>query len=145
MVHAFNSTAQEAEAGGSLNVRPAWSVEPVPGQSGLHRETLSQKQTNTNLIWRGLAPLRCRGLERWLSFKSTYCFCRGPEFGSQHLHQACILGTSQQPVIPATWIQHTNTYIHSYIPVLYGYLNTYALSLLVLFVLYKIGVACRLS
>jgi hypothetical protein len=83
VVHAFNSTAQEAEAGGSLNVRPAWSVEPVPGQSGLHRETLSQKQTNTNLIWRGLAPLRCRGLERWLSFKDTYCFCRGPEFGSQ--------------------------------------------------------------
>lgn len=33
-VHAFNSNAQEAEAGGSL-----W----VKGQSGLHSETLSQQ------------------------------------------------------------------------------------------------------
>ena len=30
VVHAFNSSAQEVEAGGSLNVRPAWSIEKVP-------------------------------------------------------------------------------------------------------------------
>ena len=33
---------QEAEAGRSLSLRPAWSTERIPGQPGLHRETLSQ-------------------------------------------------------------------------------------------------------
>jgi hypothetical protein len=33
----------EAEAGRSLSSRPAWSIEGVLGQPGLHRETLSQK------------------------------------------------------------------------------------------------------
>ena len=27
----------------TMSSRPAWSTEQVPGQSGLHRETLSQK------------------------------------------------------------------------------------------------------
>jgi hypothetical protein len=27
-----------------VNLRPAWSTECVPGQPGLHRETLSQKR-----------------------------------------------------------------------------------------------------
>jgi hypothetical protein len=44
VVHAFNPSTQEAEAGGFLSSRPAWSTEQVPGQPGLHRETLSQKQ-----------------------------------------------------------------------------------------------------
>ena len=34
----------QAEAGGSLSLRPAWST--VPGQPELHRETLARKQTN---------------------------------------------------------------------------------------------------
>jgi hypothetical protein len=34
---------QEAEAGGSLSLRPTWSTEWVPGRPELHRETLSQK------------------------------------------------------------------------------------------------------
>ena len=49
IAHAFNSSAQEAEAGGSLRSRPAWSTEQVPVQPGLCRETLTQnktKQTN---------------------------------------------------------------------------------------------------
>ena len=33
----------EAEAGGFLSSRSAWSTKWVPGQPGLHRETLSQK------------------------------------------------------------------------------------------------------
>jgi hypothetical protein len=33
----------EAEAGASLSLRPAWSTEKIPGQPGLHRETLSGK------------------------------------------------------------------------------------------------------
>jgi hypothetical protein len=43
MVHTFNPSTWEAEAGGSLSSRPAWSTEWAPGQPGLHRETLSQK------------------------------------------------------------------------------------------------------
>jgi hypothetical protein len=42
-VHAFNPSTWEAEAGGFLSSRPAWSTEWVPGQPGLHRETLSRK------------------------------------------------------------------------------------------------------
>jgi hypothetical protein len=36
----------EAEAGGFLSSRPAWSTEWVPGQPGLHRETLPRKNKN---------------------------------------------------------------------------------------------------
>jgi hypothetical protein len=43
VAHAFNPSTWEAEAGGSLSSRPAWSTEWVPGQPGLHRETLSWK------------------------------------------------------------------------------------------------------
>jgi len=38
----------EAEAGGFLSSRPAWSTKWVPGQPGLHRETLSWKTKNNN-------------------------------------------------------------------------------------------------
>jgi hypothetical protein len=41
--HAFNPSTWEAEAGGFLSSRPAWSTKCVPGQPGLHRETLSRK------------------------------------------------------------------------------------------------------
>jgi hypothetical protein len=43
VAHAFNPSTQEAEAGGFLSSRPAWSTEKVPGQPGLYRETLSRK------------------------------------------------------------------------------------------------------
>jgi hypothetical protein len=39
VAHTFNPSTWEAEAGGFLSSRPAW----VPGQPGLHRETLSRK------------------------------------------------------------------------------------------------------
>jgi hypothetical protein len=44
VVHTFNPSTWEAEAGGFLSSRPAWSTKWVPGQPGLHRETLSQKK-----------------------------------------------------------------------------------------------------
>ena len=44
VAHAFNPSTREAEAGGFLSSRPAWSTEWVPVQPGLHRETLSQKR-----------------------------------------------------------------------------------------------------
>jgi hypothetical protein len=40
VVHTFNPSLWEAEAGGFLSSRTAWST----GQPGLHRETLSQKK-----------------------------------------------------------------------------------------------------
>jgi hypothetical protein len=43
VVHTFNLSTWEAEAGGFLSSRPAWSTEQVPGQPGLHRETLFRK------------------------------------------------------------------------------------------------------
>ena len=50
MAHAFNGGTQEAEAGRSLSSRPAWSTERVPGQPGLHRETLSLKKKKNNCL-----------------------------------------------------------------------------------------------
>jgi hypothetical protein len=43
VAHTFNPSTWEAEAGGFLSSRPAWSTEWVPGQPGLYRETLSRK------------------------------------------------------------------------------------------------------
>jgi hypothetical protein len=48
VVQAFNPSTQESEAGSSLSWRPARSTERVLGQSGLHKETLSQKTTHTH-------------------------------------------------------------------------------------------------
>lgn len=47
MARTFNSGTLEVEAGRSLDSRPLWSTEYVPGQLGLHGETLSQKQNET--------------------------------------------------------------------------------------------------
>ena len=44
VAHSFNPSIQEAEAGGFLSLRPAWST--VLGQPGLYRETLSRKTKN---------------------------------------------------------------------------------------------------
>jgi hypothetical protein len=41
--HAFNPSTREAEAGGFLSSRPAWSTKGVPGKPGLHREIVPQK------------------------------------------------------------------------------------------------------
>jgi hypothetical protein len=51
VVHAFNPSTWEAEAGRSLSSRPAWSTEWVPGQPGLHRETLSRKTKKKKIIY----------------------------------------------------------------------------------------------
>jgi hypothetical protein len=53
VAHTFNPSTRETEAGGFLSSRPAWSTKWVPGQPGLHRETLSQKnqKTTTTKTW----------------------------------------------------------------------------------------------
>jgi hypothetical protein len=94
VAHAFNPSTQEAEAGRSLSSRPAWSTEWVPGQPGLHRETLSrktkqnktkQKQTKQNkkVLWDHL-----KLCSQWngSTSKSTGCSSEGPEFKSQQPH-----------------------------------------------------------
>jgi hypothetical protein len=44
VAHTFNPNTLEAEAGGFLSLRPAWSTECVPEQpGGLHGKNLSQK------------------------------------------------------------------------------------------------------
>ena len=42
VAYAFNPSTWEAESGGFLSLRPAWSIEWVPGQPGLYRDTLSR-------------------------------------------------------------------------------------------------------
>jgi hypothetical protein len=44
VAHAFSPSTPEAKAGISLSSSPAWSTDQIPGQQGLHRETLSQKK-----------------------------------------------------------------------------------------------------
>jgi hypothetical protein len=43
VAHAFNPSTREAEAGGFLSSRPAWSTKWVLEQPELYRETLSEK------------------------------------------------------------------------------------------------------
>jgi hypothetical protein len=43
VAHVFNPSTWEAEAGGFLSSRTAWSTESVPEQPGIHRETLFRK------------------------------------------------------------------------------------------------------
>ena len=51
----FKLSTWEAEAGGSVSLRPGWSTEPVIEQAGLQGETLSQKKTTVkNWISGGL-------------------------------------------------------------------------------------------
>jgi hypothetical protein len=45
MAHTFEPSTLEAEACGSLSLRPAWPIEPVLGQPELNREILTQKTT----------------------------------------------------------------------------------------------------
>jgi hypothetical protein len=50
VMHAFNPSTWEAEAGRFLSSRTAWSTECVPGQPELQRETLSKKKNTTKQV-----------------------------------------------------------------------------------------------
>jgi hypothetical protein len=82
VAHAFTPSTREAEAGGFLSSRPAWSTKWVPGQPGLHRETLSREETVTGPSGRGQS-------EKTLLHVITKAFCtfiyeRNPQGKSQH-------------------------------------------------------------
>jgi hypothetical protein len=72
VVHAFNPSTSEAEAGGFLSLRPAWSTERVPGQPGLYRETLSQLPPPKKIVYYesiicpGLVTLICNSTTQYL-------------------------------------------------------------------------------
>jgi hypothetical protein len=51
VAHAFHPSTQEAEAGGFLSSRPAWSTEWVPGQPGFYTEKpCLEKQNKTKRL-----------------------------------------------------------------------------------------------
>jgi hypothetical protein len=74
VVHAFNPSTREAGAGRFLSPRPAWSTERVPGQPGLHRETLSQKKKKKKKSFSFAlfyTSLSLRHIFTWFSFKAS--------------------------------------------------------------------------
>jgi hypothetical protein len=85
MCWVVNPSTKEAEVGRSLSSRPAWSTEWVPGQLGLHRETLSWKKKS--IIWNGGFEL-VMWLKITLNFWSS-CLCHpstGLPTGLMHRH-----------------------------------------------------------
>jgi hypothetical protein len=108
VAYTFNPSTWEAEAGGFLSSRPTWSTEWVPGQPGLHRQTLSwktKKQTNNNnknMGWRDGSVV-----------KSTDCSSRGPVFNFQQPHggsQLSVMGSNA--LFWCAWRQRQCTHIH---------------------------------
>lgn len=74
VIHTFDPSTWELEAGRSPNSRVAWSTET--GQPGLHREIVLQtKQKTKQGGWRGGSTL-----------KSIWCECGRTGFHSKHLH-----------------------------------------------------------
>ena len=58
VVYTFNPSTHEAEAGGYLWIQgQIWFTEQVPGQPGLHRETLSQEEEKRK-DWRDYDNIR---------------------------------------------------------------------------------------
>ena len=81
----FNPSTGEAEAGGSLSSRPAWSTEQAPGRPGPHRETLSQK-TNKQARILGFEPISLKAevailiLVPMLLSRGKWSFSSSPAF-----------------------------------------------------------------
>jgi hypothetical protein len=89
LAHTFNPSTWEAEAGGFLSSKPAWSIEWVPRQPGLHRETLSRKKKKRKKERKRkklLTENKNRGWRDGTVVKSTGFSFRKPRFNSQHSH-----------------------------------------------------------
>jgi hypothetical protein len=78
----FNPSTWEAEAGGFLSSRPAWSTKWVSGQPGLHRETLSRKTKTTS--------------------KYASCLCGSPGLGWLWASLRQVLGSEEQSSLLTT-------------------------------------------
>ena len=48
VTHAWNPRIPEAEEGVSVNLRPPWSTQQVPGQPSFHSEILFQNNNDDN-------------------------------------------------------------------------------------------------
>jgi hypothetical protein len=91
--------AQEAEAGGALYSRSAWSTEGVPGQPALNRETLSQTRKQTKI------PFRTSKTTQWLKTDTT-----APDYLS--LGSRTHIMEAENQLLP--W-HATHTYTHTHI------------------------------
>jgi hypothetical protein len=56
VAHAFSASTQEAEAGGSLSLRPVWSTEQVSGQLKLQGETVKNQKQNKQTKYKNNNP-----------------------------------------------------------------------------------------
>ena len=48
MVHVLNPSTREAEVGGFVSFRPAWSTEGASGQTKIHSETKTKNNNKKN-------------------------------------------------------------------------------------------------
>jgi hypothetical protein len=73
VAHTFNPSTWEAETGGFLSSRPAWSTEWVPRQPRLYRETLSRggKKKKKRKPWRNSRELS--GDRHQCTWRGTHC------------------------------------------------------------------------
>jgi hypothetical protein len=76
VAHTFNPSTPEAEAGRFLSSRSAWSTESVPGQPGLHRETLSGKKKKRR------RRRRVQGQRFWIPRAGATGICEPPDMGA---------------------------------------------------------------
>jgi hypothetical protein len=70
VAHAFNPSTWEAEAGGYLSLRPVWSTEWIPGQPGLHGETLSWKTKQKKK--ENVQPIKCPFPQFFLTYEILF-------------------------------------------------------------------------
>jgi uncharacterized protein involved in tolerance to divalent cations len=103
----FNPSIQEAEAGGFLSSRPAWSTKWVPGQPGLYRETLCRKtktnKTNKkNFSYTELyrEKLRVRWKTALPHIKEFYIILKMRQYGN---HSWMAKGQIKQYEVPKMW------------------------------------------
>jgi hypothetical protein len=64
VAHAFNPSTWEAEAGGFLSLRPAWSMSEFQDSQGYTEKHCLKNKTKQN---KRFHYNKMRGLERWLS------------------------------------------------------------------------------
>jgi hypothetical protein len=112
--HAFNPSTREAEAGGFLSSRPTWSTEWVPGQPGLHRETLSRKKKKkldllalwlcVATAWGIVAPW----LRSWAEPSSSLQISRQKEQGLESHHAFSLSYTFS--IYQGAWGLHSQTW-----------------------------------
>jgi hypothetical protein len=92
LVHDFNPGTWEAEAGGFLSLRPAWSTKWVPGQPGLYTEKpylekpkKLKKSRGGIFVFKQHVGLRPPGFSRFtlacLLLLSLFCSCIGSHVG----------------------------------------------------------------